>query len=442
MSAERSNRLNVSLWRAFLLQMTLISASVVAGVFLAEFAIRELLIESALTREADYFWSRRNIDSATPAPNTNTLIGYVFKQDSAEIPGEFAGLSMGIHDIQTPAGEAVVQVSESGSERLYLVFDANNVKELATYFGVAPLALMLIALYSSAWVAYLIARRAVSPVIRLARTVRDVDLDAPGAADLLGRQLDGSNSEIEVLGHALQNLLTRVHSMVERERLFTREASHELRSPLTVIRMASDNLLRRHALEPAAQTAIERIQRSARDMEELTEILLLLARENEGALGTEQVSVDLVIEQEINACRLLYADKPLELELARANHLVVEAAPRILSIVLGNLLRNACSYTDHGRVAVSVAGTSIVIEDEGIGIEKAQLEQVFQAYATRQHARGHGIGLSLVKRITDRFDWQISIESELSRGTRVTLTIPAAEVIALDERLPEPRLRA
>jgi signal transduction histidine kinase len=56
--------------------------------------------------------------------------------------------------------------------------------------------------------------------------------------------------------------------------------------------------------------------------------------------------------------------------------------------------------------------------------------------------RPGSIGLSLVKRITDRFDWQISIESELSRGTRVTLTIPAAEVIALDERLPEPRLRA
>ncbi|HJP35417.1 MAG TPA: sensor histidine kinase, partial [Gammaproteobacteria bacterium] len=75
MKTDSNRRLNRRLWRAFVVQIVLISASAVVGVYLAEFAIRELLIVSALEREAEYFWARQNIDSDTPAPNTNTLIG-------------------------------------------------------------------------------------------------------------------------------------------------------------------------------------------------------------------------------------------------------------------------------------------------------------------------------------------------------------------------------
>jgi hypothetical protein len=69
MNSEFSRRLNRRLLRAFLVQIGLISATAVVGVYLAEFAIRELLIVSALEREADYFWSRQNIDPETKAPN-------------------------------------------------------------------------------------------------------------------------------------------------------------------------------------------------------------------------------------------------------------------------------------------------------------------------------------------------------------------------------------
>ncbi|MGR8920705.1 MAG: sensor histidine kinase, partial [Gammaproteobacteria bacterium] len=255
MRIRRPPRLGLSLWRAFLLQVALISLVAVAGVYLAEFAIRELLIVSALEREADYFWARRKISQDTPAPNTNSLIGYVFQRDAAEIPEEFAGLDLGIHDVTTPIGEAVVHVSEDDGTRLFLVFDAGNVTQLATYFGVAPLALMLVVLYSSAWVAYGLTRRAVSPVIRLARSVRDIDLETPGPEGFAAEYLGGSvDAEIETLAGALRQLLERVDQSIERERTFTREASHELRSPLTVIRMASDRLLNRTELEPAERS--------------------------------------------------------------------------------------------------------------------------------------------------------------------------------------------
>ncbi|MEX2482023.1 MAG: HAMP domain-containing sensor histidine kinase [Gammaproteobacteria bacterium] len=430
MTTERRRRLNASLWRAFVLQIVLISATAVAGVFLAEFAIRELLIVSALEREADYFWARRKISADTPAPNTNALIGYVFERNPRAIPEEFEALELGIHDVVTPIGRAVVHVSEDpkGRLRLYLVFDANNVKELATYFGIAPLALMLVVLYCSAWVAYRITRRAVSPVIRLARNVREIDLETADKTGFESVDLDRSDEEIEVLTRALDHLLGRVNRFVERERTFTREASHELRSPLTVVRMASDNLLNRHVLEPVARSQVEKIRRAALDMQELTEILLLLARENDGKLVTERVVVNEILTQEMNRCRMLFEHKKLEWVFEDTHRLVVENSPRVVAIVFGNLLRNAGSYTDCGRIEVHIEGVRVLIRDTGRGMSREHLGEIFTPVLNRQHAQGNGIGLSLVKRITERFDWSIEISSEPERGTSVWVTLSDALV--------------
>ncbi len=435
MTTERRPRLGTSLWRAFVLQIVLISATAVAGVFIAEFAIRELLIVSALEREADYYWARRRITQETPAPNTNSLIGYVFERDTANIPAEFADLQPGIHDLVTPVSEGVVHVSEEDGTRLYLVFDANNVEQLATYFGIAPLALMLVVLYSSAWVAYGLTRRAVSPVVRLARSVRDIDLETPDLSAFAAEQGGGSDAEIESLTNALRHLLARVDRSIERERTFTREASHELRSPLTVIRMASDTLLRRNELDDGARALTERIRRAAQDMEELTEVLLLLAREYEGELEMEYVDVNAVIAGELSRCRMVYADKQLDLRLVEHNRIGVTSAAKVVAIVFGNLLRNACAYTEKGTVLVTIADNVVTITDSGVGMSEEDLGRVLTPHFSPRHARGNGIGLGLVRRITDRFEWQLEFDSAPARGTRVRVVLPGADVEAPPARL-------
>ena len=427
MSREHTPRLNTSIWRAFLLQIILISAVAVAGVYLAEFAIRELLIVSALEREADYFWARRKISADTPAPNTNSLIGYVFSSDGPDVPEEFVNLSLGIHDLVTPVGEAVVHVSEADDSRLYLLFDANNVEELATYFGIAPLALLLVVLYSSAWVAYSLTRRAVSPVIRLSRTVRDLDLESPDP-NQLARDFEGGsgNAEIAALAGALEHLVERINASIERERTFTREASHELRSPLTVIRMASKNLLNRETLDESSQAMVEKIHRSAIDMEELTEVLLMLAREHEGALAKAPVLVNQIIATEMSHCRTIYADKALEFDFQESVQLQIETSARVVAIVFGNLLRNACEYSDRGTVTVLIEPDAVTITDRGRGMTAEHLGGMLERRFSPHNAHGNGIGLSLVQRITDRFGWKIQIDSEPDHGTRVEVRFAAS----------------
>ena len=426
-----SRRLNRRLWRAFVTQIALISACAVVGVYLADFAIRELLIVSALEREAEYFWARQNINPETPAPNTNTLIGYVFDAArSATHPEEFRGLPAGIHDLTTPVGKSVVHVSDNNGRRLFLVFDANNVRHLATYFGLVPLALLLIVLYTAAWVAYRIAGRGISPLIKLARHVRDLDLEASDDLPLGDiSEPTGADDEILTLSHALEQLVERVNKFVERERIFTRETSHELRSPLTVIKIASEMLLARDDIDASTRATADKIQRAARDMEELTQAFLLLAREGDSDLAKERICLNEIVRSEITRCELVYGDKNISLDYRQTGLVWVSSSPKVLAIVVGNLMRNACAYTERGHVSVVITERTMRIEDSGVGISDDQIEAVFSAYYRVPNAResGHGIGLSMVKRMTDRFDWPFEITGRPGHGTLVEVRFPHAE---------------
>ncbi len=416
--------LNKSLLRAFLLQLTIISVVAVGGVYIAEFAIREVLIVSALKREAEYFWSRDSIERETPPPNTNTLIGYLFDKDSREVPAEFAGLSPGIHDFISPVNRGVVHVSENNDARLYLVFDADNVGELATYFGIIPLAILLVFLYSSAWGTYVLIHRAVSPVILLARTVKNIDLDRPQIDAFLEKfKFRRLNLETLQLAGAIDDLLKKVDTSIERERTFTREASHELRTPLTVMRIAVSSLKKRRPLDKNVESIVEKIERATTDMEELTEVLLLLARDYDGALIKEKVIINDIVKQEISNCSLIYGEKPLEYNLKEQAILVTNNSPKLVSIIFGNIIRNAFVYTDSGNVVVNVDANSVSVADSGIGMTKEQLFQVMHENSLPSFARGNGIGLNLVKRIIDRFGWHLELKSELQKGTTVKIRI-------------------
>lgn len=425
--AQTKHPLNTRILRGFILQIFLITVTAVAGVSISSFLIQELLINSALEREADYFWARNKIELDTPAPNTNTLIGYLFKDGEAAIPSEFEHLEVGFHETVTPAGKSVVHVSASDDSRLFLVFDANVVSEAANFFGLFPLVLILIVLYLSAWFAYRITSQAISPVVRLARSVRNIELDKPDLQTVLdefeNEEVDG---EIGTLANALQQLLVRVDSSIERERTFTREASHELRSPLTVIRMACDNLSKRGNLEDNSLVLLERVQRAAKDMEELTEVLLLLAREYEGALLKENVIVNDIVRDELSKCKVAYESKNLSLKFVELDSLVTVAAPKVVAIVFGNLLRNACLYTEKGEVIVTIAENSVLISDSGVGMTAKNMNDAFSSSYNPQSARGNGIGLSLVKRITDRFGWRISVDSQPHQGTEILVDMASS----------------
>ena len=118
-----------------------------------------------------------------------------------------------------------------------------------------------------------------------------------------------------------------------------------------------------------ATRTIRRIQSAVGEMESLVEAFLIMAREGDVGLPDEDFVVNEVIHDEIEKMRPLLAHKPVELRLDEHAAFALHAPPRVFAVLFGNLLRNACHYTDAGSVTVRVLPESVVIEDTGIGHE-------------------------------------------------------------------------
>jgi len=411
----------------FVLQVAIISFSAILGVYASAMVMQEILIKQTLRNEARHFWNALDENPQFPNPDTNALHGYLLSRANTAhpIPDDWLKMPPGFHPLPDVPG-MLAFVDRHKGDQLWLVIDQNRINELALYFGLIPLAAVLIVLYVSAWLLYRISSHTVSPIVWLARQVAAMDPKSPDSLHRTEIDLDEMpgevNHEVLALARAIQDYETRHRALVERERSFTRDASHELRSPLTVIRVAAE-LIGEEDDVVAMHSAARRITRACDDMTELTSAFLLLARESDADLAKADVDVSLVAEDEVKRAQALVQGKQVELTVIRNAAPVLHTPPQVLSIILGNLLRNACAYTDQGRVQVVVDADRVTVEDTGVGMSPEQVEQVFDPYYRAEYARrgGHGVGLTIVKRLSDRYHWPIEIDSRLHEGTRVTV---------------------
>ena len=102
---------------------------------------------------------------------------------------------------------------------------------------------------------------------------------------------------------------------------------------------------------------------------------------------------------------------------------VLHAAPRVFAVMLRNLLANACTFTERGRVEVRVEADRVVVADTGIGMSADAVQRAFDPFYRAEPDRltGKGMGLSIVRRLGDRFGWPVSLDSQPGRGTVATI---------------------
>lgn len=418
---------------AFILQAAAISCATVLGVYAAAMVLKDGLIKRALREESSHYVSILDKNPGASVPNTYNMVGFLAKPEQPmPVPEHLRGLSPGYHALSRRFGDKLVFVSDSKHGRLYLVFNQEHVNLLAFFYGFLPLTVVLLIIYLSTWLTYRLSKRAVSPVVWLANEVRALDPKSPDVQSLNPDRVPADvDGEVQVLAEALYAFAERNREFLERERTFTRDASHELRSPLTVIKMAADVLLAEGDLEPYQERTIQRIKRSSREMESLIEAFLILARESERGLPEEEFVVNQVAAEELDRAAHILGDKPVELVLDEQAHFSVRAAPKVVAIMVANLIRNAVSYTDKGRVVVTVGADFIRVADTGIGMSQDDLENIFKAFFRAKGAPrgGHGVGLTIVKRLSDRFSWPVDIDSKLGVGTTVTIHFPDATTV-------------
>lgn len=266
--------------------------------------------------------------------------------------------------------------------------------------NVAPIGAAIAIMLSSGGLAWLAVSREWMPIAALAALLDGWDAERPNMAGLDEQSGKRSDGDVSKLLRGLHGLASRLEGYGERERNFTRDASHELRSPLTVIKMSSDMLADETDLSEFGHRSLERIRRSTRELEALVEAFLILSRESDQGLAEEDFVVNAVLRQEVEYARELIAGRPVEVILDEPATFALHASPRVFAVLCGQLIRHALQQTDQGTIVVTVMPGSVSVINPAVDTPDP---------GTRRHAsvNPHGFDLAIARRLSDRFEWPL-----------------------------------
>jgi heavy metal sensor kinase len=281
-----------------------------------------------------------------------------------------------------------------------------------------------------------IAGRALEPVDRMITEVREITdgrtlhrrLAIPLVRDELGRLAD-----------TLNQMMTRLERSFAALRRFTADASHELKTPLTVVRAGVERAITRPDMPPETLAALEETLQEVNRMTELLDALLTLARADEGRAELHREAVDLreIIEEAGETGELLaeHAGVGMEIRLPPEPLVVSVDRSRVRQLAL-NLIENAVKYTPSGgQVSVELGSNDgravFTVADTGIGIAPGDLSHVFDRFWRADSARtrtseraGTGLGLAICKWIAEAHGGTIDVQSRPGRGTTFTVDLP------------------
>jgi signal transduction histidine kinase len=255
-------------------------------------------------------------------------------------------------------------------------------------------------------------RRAVAPVAQLARVVADIDVEHLSAED--HKRIQSSrygDDEVGVLAVAIERTLERISAFVERERYFTASASHELRTPITVISGALE-LLEESELSATNVLAVERVRRATLDMNATIEMFLCLARETDDGLYDTHFLVMPLVSQAIDQQRHLLSGKHVDLEFDDLANAKVCGHPQAFAIAVNNLVRNAFEHTldGQGPIRISIKEHELFVTNQLSGDADER-----HTPAEASFYQGYGLGLGIVQRLCERNGWSFSLRADEAR---------------------------
>ena len=218
--------------------------------------------------------------------------------------------------------------------------------------------------------------------------------------------------ELNEMAGLIQESLSSVQQGLEREQRFLRHTSHELRTPISVIRNNIELLQHLQNsgrdIDPVKQQSIiDRIDRSSLTMQYLTETLLWLSKESPEALKVAPLSLDKLVEELVTDMRYLLNDKPVNVAV-EVQACTLELPEIAVRIILGNLIRNAFQHSWEGEVEIIQQNNRVTIRNEQTPVH------------TSQDTQGFGLGLQLTEQLSNKLGWKYKLEqSETIHGVSV-----------------------
>lgn len=323
----------------------------------------------------------------------------------------------------------------------YGVVDIRGVSSITaaekSFILTVRLALILLPLIVviTAILGYFMTKRTLRPVDQITRTVQAIQADT----DLSRRvSLGNGNDEIYRLASTFDNMLAQIENSMIRERQFTSDVAHELRTPLSTMTLLCDNLLSDNHLEVSTREDILLLQKKVHGLSHMVSQLLMLSRADQGRAKLELESLNLS-EIALIACeeaKELASVKHISVEYNLEPELSMVGDETLLIRFFLNLLNNAICYEkENGHIWITLQRDTDApqhirgsVKDDGIGISEKDLphiwERFYQADASRTEQENSGLGLSMVDWIVKAHHGTIQVKSKPGEGSEFSFSFP------------------
>ena len=403
---------------AFALMSALVAGAFAMGIVATVHLVEEKLISAGLGGDLQRLLLMDNVSDWNHRPEPDQLFYFSDGPGDFKLPKDLRHLERGFHEVfrEQLSYHAMVEIVDG--RHYVLLQDQSDFEERERVLFAVVLVGFVLSLALAVFLGWVLARRVMAPVVRLARQVRHRD-QLLGLAPPLAP--DYAADEVGELAVAFDATLGRLRQALTRERLFTSDVSHELRTPLMVLATSCELLLENPALDQRGRTQVERINRASEEMRELVQTFLMLARAQREDNGmSPRSTLGQVAENLLGVWRGPIESKGLTLAFDPGHPAETLYNATFLTAVMGNLMRNALHYTDQGFIRLTLSVTGFVVEDSGVGIPEEKREAMFEPFVrgNEQRGEGLGLGLSLVQRICENQGWTVSLSTMEPNGCR------------------------
>ena len=295
------------------------------------------------------------------------------------------------------------------------------------------LILIPLILFLTALGGYYITKRAFGPVNNIVKTANDIS-HQKDISRRIEIATDAKEDELHHLSVTLNKMLDKIENLIMQEKQFTSDASHELRTPISVILAQGEYLLdiaKDEKEKELAQTIVDK----SKQVSKLVSRLLLLARidQHRQKFNKEKVDLEVIIDVAIDSMQEFASQKEILLFANVPESTIVDADESLLLSAITNLISNGIKYgRKSGRVLVSVSKlgerTEIIVSDNGVGISEEHIDKIWTRFYRVDDVRNdeygsNGLGLSMVKSIIELHGGEITVKSSLGHGTEFRIIL-------------------
>ena len=249
------------------------------------------------------------------------------------------------------------------------------------------------------------------PIANLSEQLSSINPDQRGIR--LSDQFE--DDEVGRIAQAFDSYTGKMDSYVEKQMAFAAMASHELRSPLTIIRTSADLISSRHD-DPAIDVHLEKIQRASANMANMIHALLAVTRDRPIENTFEPIALRPLVHEIIVSLQAEIKAKRIDIDYCLDEKLRVRADKTLLTVVLINLIRNGVKHGDNSSIRIDMDDSMLSISDSGLGIDSDDLLHIFDFAYRGQNSQGYGVGLYISKLICDYLGWSLHLEPNPQGG--------------------------